>query len=96
MQSAAFLWIVVDRSGRKRLLALTGLAVGLCCLTLAAVPKDQTALILVFFLLGNLLCTANLTLCWFMSTDFYPTSLRSQGGISIALKLAPKMKQMLA
>ena len=68
------------RLERKRVLALTGLAVGVCCLTLAVVPKNQTALILVVFLLGNLLVTANMTLCWFMSTDFYPTNLRSQGG----------------
>ena len=80
----------LPRSGRKRVLALTELAVGVCCLTLAAVPKDQTALILVVFLLGNLLCTANFTLCWFMSTDFYPTNLRSQGGNSIGLILAKK------
>ena len=70
------------RSGRKNVLALTGLAIGVCCLALAVVPKDQTAVILVFFLTGSLLCTANLTLCWFISTDFYPTNLRSQGGNS--------------
>ena len=75
------------RAGRKRPLALTGLAVGVCCLTLAAVPKGQTAIILVVFLSGSLICTANFTLCWFMSTDFYPTNLRSQGGNSIELKL---------
>ena len=78
MQAAAFLWITVHKSGRKRLLALTGAAVGICCLALAAVPRDHAVLVLLLFLLGNLLVTANLTLCWFMSTDFYPTNLRGQ------------------
>lgn len=76
---SVFLWLVLwFRVGRKAILAGTGLTVGICCLTLAFIPKDLTNPILIIFLIGTFAVGANFNLCWFLSPDFYPTNLRSQ------------------
>ena len=75
---SVFLWFTIGRFGRKAILAGTELIVGVCCLTLAFIPRDLTSPILVIFLIGTFAVSANFNLCWFLSPDFYPTNLRSQ------------------
>lgn len=75
---SVFLWFAIGRFGRKAILAGTGLICGVCCLTLAFIPKDLTYPILVIYLIGVFAIGANFKLCWFLSPDFYPTNLRSQ------------------
>ena len=75
---SVFLWFTIGRFGRKAILAGTGMTVGICCLTLAFIPKDLTTPILIIYLIGVFAVGANFVLCWFLSPDFYPTNLRSQ------------------
>ena len=75
---SVFLWVTIRSFGRKATLAGTGLAVGVCCLILAFIPKDLSTPILIIYLIGKFSVKAFFYLCWFLSPDFYPTNLRSQ------------------
>ena len=51
---------------------------GICCLILAFIPRDLTTAILVFYLIGKCSVGASFLLVWLITSEIYPTNLRSQ------------------
>ena len=54
------------------------LVLGIDCLLMAFVPKEQSRLVLVLFSVGRFASAATSSLCWLYTAELYPTNLRSQ------------------
>ncbi len=51
---------------------------GVCCVILAFIAKDQKALILVFYLIGKSSVGVAFVVVWLITNETYPTNLRTQ------------------
>ena len=85
---------------RRLNLFIFQLLLGLFCVILAFLPKSETVVILLFYLLAGGCTSANFFLLYLVVSELYPTNLRSQAlgtcsnvarAIAIAAPLVPKL-----
>ena len=72
------LMFTLTHFSRRANLFFFQMVTGICCLILAFVPKDNTYVILVFFLIGKCGTGAAFLIVWVVTAELYPTNLRSQ------------------
>ncbi len=76
--AGVYLYVVLTRSRRLPNLAGSLWILGACCLTLAFLPKSYSTLVLMTYLLGKSSVGAAFQLVWLITSEIYPTNLRSQ------------------
>jgi len=78
--SGSILYVVstANSIGRRKSLSLAFMILGTSCLVLAFVPKNYDKIILTFYLIGTLLAGASFVLVYLITSELYPTNLRSQ------------------
>lgn len=64
--------------GRRKCLASSFIGLGISCFLMAFVPKQNSTLILVLYLAGKYCASFGTSMCWLVTSELYPTNLRSQ------------------
>ena len=64
---------------RKVAFFVTQVILGVSCLVMTFIPKDQTTEILISFMIGKSASTGAFILAYLVTSEIYPTNLRSQG-----------------
>ncbi len=73
-----YILVAIDAIGRRFCIIITQVMLGLCCICMAFIPKDQSTVIMVLFLLGRFSATCSLNTAWFYTAELFPTNLRAQ------------------
>ena len=63
---------------RKTNFFYTQFGLGIACLALAFIPKERYIAVLIVYLCGKCLGEMAFVLCWMITSEMYPTNLRSQ------------------
>lgn len=71
-------YFLMDKIGRQPTLVGMMMGQGFFCLTMAWLPKDQTTMVLIVYLLGKCCSSGAATNLWLFTAELYPTNLRSQ------------------
>ena len=61
---------------QRQFVALLLAGLGACCVSLAFIPKDITAAVLVVFVLGRMCAGGSFAMAYILSTELFPTNLR--------------------
>ncbi|KAF5303508.1 hypothetical protein FQR65_LT08207 [Abscondita terminalis] len=69
-------YILVDRIGRRIAEASTLLLTSFCCIAFIFIPPDLYWLKLTTYLLGKFAATAAFSICYIITSEIFPTSLR--------------------
>ncbi len=70
--------LTLNRVGRRPMTFLSHLLLGISCLALAFVPKDNSKLTLAFYLLGKGASAMAFSMVFLVTSELYPTNLRTQ------------------
>jgi OCT family organic cation transporter-like MFS transporter 4/5 len=76
--SAIFCYFTMDRYGRRPIFSMSLILTGTCCLVMAFTPKENSGVILAFYLMGKMCVGLAFTFVWLVTIELYPTNLRSQ------------------
>eukprot|EP00095_Tigriopus_kingsejongensis_P007773 maker-scaffold154_size301342-snap-gene-2.22 protein:Tk07773 transcript:maker-scaffold154_size301342-snap-gene-2.22-mRNA-1 annotation:"hypothetical protein BRAFLDRAFT_225757" len=71
-------FFLVDRIGRRLCMVGSFLGLGVACILMSMVPKQEATLILILYLLGKYCSSFATSMCWLVTSELYPTNLRSQ------------------
>ncbi|XP_059089923.1 organic cation transporter protein-like isoform X2 [Tigriopus californicus] len=71
-------FLLVDSLGRRKCMASSFIGLGISCLLMAFVPKQNSTLILLLYLVGKYCASFGISMCWLVTSELYPTNLRSQ------------------
>ncbi len=80
-----FIYLLIDRIGRRRIIMSSQTLLGACLVALAFVPKDQSTSILLLYLVGRFSATCSLNTAWFYTAELFPTNLRAQACATCSL-----------
>ena len=61
---------------QRQFVAFLLAGLGACCVSLAFIPKDITAAVLVVFVLGRMCAGGTFAMAYILSTELFPTNLR--------------------
>ena len=64
--------------GRKVIFVASHLILGIACIAMAFVPKSNVDAVLALFLVGKMAAGISFTLAYLVTSELYPTNLRSQ------------------
>ncbi len=78
MPATLFIYLFLDRMGRRFCIITNEVALGGCCIGMAFLPKDSSTAIYVLYLIGKFSSNVSLSLAWFYTAELYPTNLRAQ------------------
>ena len=70
------LYFTIDGLGRRALLLLSQLLLGLACIALAFIPKDASTAILIVYLVGKTAAGLAFSMVYLVTSELYPTNLR--------------------
>jgi len=71
-------YLTLDRFGRKWNMVFFQALLGISCLILAFLPKENFYAFMFVYMLGKLGATASFALVWLITIELYPTNLRTQ------------------
>ena len=64
--------------GVRKSLAVSHITLGVCCLTLAFIPKEYTAAVLVVYMASSIVAGTSFGYVYLMTAELFPTNLRVQ------------------
>ena len=83
--SPLFIFLCLDRIGRRFSIIVCQVLVGCCCIVMAFVPKNYSSVIMAMYFLGRICSSTTLTIAWFYTAELYPTNLRAQAVATCSL-----------
>ncbi len=72
------LFFTLDGLGRKVMLTFSQTLLGVCCVTLAFVPKTASTVILIVYVVGRAGSAMGFLMVYLVTAELYPTNLRTQ------------------
>ncbi|CAL4156518.1 unnamed protein product, partial [Meganyctiphanes norvegica] len=79
LPSNAFMWLSLDRLGRKGSLSFTMILGGICCLVSGFIPEDMNSVMVGFNLVGKFGIASAFGIAYIYSAELFPTEYRSLG-----------------
>jgi len=70
--------LIANFFGRTKSLVTSHTLLGISCIGLAFIPKDNVNAVLIVYVFANIVASISFTLVYLMTCELYPTNLRSQ------------------
>jgi len=73
-----YVLLTANYIGRRYALSIAHLIIGVSCVSMAFIPKEYSNTILALYLISTVFAGASFSLVYLMTSELYPTNLRSQ------------------